>query len=170
MFWSLINTKPLLIFWEKQIDSGSVFYMLKSFYGEVTSKNLSNLQEILQKNPWVGSGITIFIFGPCDYLGFLTNAGRGAMRSKTQWVFYRDLDWWPGPQKVQFREITTGYPEVVGLILALLKPKIWFSWDGQFLSAEDTLGVGMYAFKSPDLNLNHWMPGFFYAILSLFVI
>ena len=31
------------------------------------------------------------------------------MSSKTQWVFYRDLDWWPGPQKVQFGEIT-GYP------------------------------------------------------------
>ena len=42
-------------------------------------------------------------------LGFLTNARRDAMRSKTQWVFFRDLDWWPGPQKVQFGEIT-GYP------------------------------------------------------------
>ena len=38
---------------------------------------------------------------------FLTNNWRGAMRSKTQLV-YRDLDWWPGPQKVQFGEIT-GY-------------------------------------------------------------
>ena len=53
-------------------------------------------------------------------LGFLKNVRRGAMRSKTQWVFYRDLNCWPGPQNVQFREIT-GYPEVVGLILALLK-------------------------------------------------
>ena len=52
-------------------------------------------------------------------MGFLTNARRGAMRSKTQGVFYRDLDRWPGPQKVQFRKIT-GYPEVVWLILALL--------------------------------------------------
>ena len=70
----------------------------------------------------MGSCIKIFIFRPYgfDYLGFLTNARRGAMRSKTQWVIYRDLDWWPGPQKVQFEEIT-GYPEVVGLFLALLR-------------------------------------------------
>ena len=54
------------------------------------------------------------------HLGFLTNAHRGAMRSKPWWVFYRDLDWWSGPQKVQFGE-NTGYLEVVGLILALLK-------------------------------------------------
>ena len=52
----------------------------------------------------MGSCIKIFIFRPYgfDYLGFLTNTRRCAMRSKTQWVFYRDLDWWPGPQKVQF--------------------------------------------------------------------
>ena len=30
-------------------------------------------------------------------------------------VFYWDLDWWHGPQKVQFGEIT-GYPWVVGLL------------------------------------------------------
>ena len=42
----------------------------------------------------VGSGLKNFIFQPYgfDYLGFLTNARRGVMRSKTQWVFYRDLD------------------------------------------------------------------------------
>ena len=56
---------------------------------------------------------------------FLTNARRGAMRSKTQWVFYRDLEWWPGPQKVQFWK-TNGYPEVVGLILALLRENSHF--------------------------------------------
>ena len=32
---------------------------------------------------------------------------------------------WPGPQKVQFGEIT-GYPEVVGLILALLSTLLTF--------------------------------------------
>ena len=65
----------------------------------------------LQRNPSVRGGLKIFIFRPYgfDYLGILTKACRSAMRSKTQWVFYRDLDWWPGPQKVQFREIT-GYP------------------------------------------------------------
>ena len=66
--------------------------------------------------------MTFFIFRSYgfDYFGFLTNARRDAMRSKTQWVIYRDLDWWPGPQKVQFGEIT-GYLEVVGLFLALLR-------------------------------------------------
>ena len=80
------------------------------------------VHEKLQRNPFVGSGLKIFIFRPYgfDYLGFLTNARRSAMRSKTKWVFYRDLYWWPGPQKVQFGEIT-GYPFVVGLFLALLK-------------------------------------------------
>ena len=53
----------------------------------------------------------ILIFRPYGFenLGFLTNARRGAMKTKTQWVFYRDLDLWPGPQIVQFGEIT-GYP------------------------------------------------------------
>ena len=78
----------------------------------------------------MGSCLKFFTFLPYgfDYLGFLTNARRDAMRSKTQWVFYRDLDWWPGLQKVQFGEIT-GYPEVVGLILALL------GWDHLNFSA-----------------------------------
>ena len=53
---------------------------------------------------------------------FWQTARRGAMRSKTQWVIYRDLDWGPGPQKNQFGEIA-GYPEVVGLFLALLRTK-----------------------------------------------
>ena len=57
-------------------------------------------------------------------MGFLTNARRGAMGSKTKWVFYRDLDWWPGPQKVQFWKIN-GYPEVAWLILALLIVYLW---------------------------------------------
>ena len=81
----------------------------------------NHVHEKFQRNPSVGRGLKIFIFRPYgfDYLGFLTNAHRGAMRSKTRWVFYRDLEWWPGPQKVQFWK-TTGYPEVVGLIFALL--------------------------------------------------
>ena len=76
----------------------------------------------LQRNTSVGRGLKLFIFWPYgfDNLWFLKNVRRGAMRSKTQWVFYRDLEWWPGPQKVQFWK-TTGYPEVVGLILALLR-------------------------------------------------
>jgi hypothetical protein len=35
-------------------------------------------------------GLKVFIFWPYGFenLGFLTNASRGAMKSKTQWVFY----------------------------------------------------------------------------------
>ena len=84
------------------------------------------VHEKIQRNPSVRSGLKIIMFQPYgfDYFRFLTNARRGAMRLKTQWVIYRDLDWWPGPQKVQFGEIT-GYPEVVGLFLALLNVKNW---------------------------------------------
>ena len=90
-------------------------------YGRRWKLHLRSNTEKLQRDPSVGSGLKFFIFRPYgfDYLGFFTNARRGAMRSKTQWVFYRDLDWWPGPHKIQFGEIT-GYPKVEGLILALL--------------------------------------------------
>ena len=57
---------------------------------------LAMFEEIcsLFRNPSVGKCLKFFIFLPYgfDYLEFLTNARRGAMRSKTQWVFYRDLD------------------------------------------------------------------------------
>ena len=109
-----------------RINSRPIFYMSGSLYWpNHYKKTCFNVHEKLQRNPSVGSCIKIFIFRPYgfDYLGFLTNARRGAIGSKTQWVIYKDLDWWPGPQKVQFREIT-GYPEVVGLILALLKASI----------------------------------------------
>ena len=117
MFWIKI-----LIFWEKRIDSGPIFYMFKSFFGPNHYKNLSLCSWEITKKSFRRKLLKFFPFLPYgfDYLGFLTNAHRGAMRSKTQWVFYRDLEWWPGPQKVQFWK-TTGYPEVVGLILALLR-------------------------------------------------
>ena len=101
-----------------QINSGPIFYMSGSFYWLIHYKKPVFM---FMRNPSVGSCLKIFIFRPYgfDYFGFLTNARRGAMRSKTQWVIYRDLDWWPGLQKVQFGGIA-GYPEVVGLILALL--------------------------------------------------
>ena len=103
----------------------NILYVREFLLAKSLQKTCLYVHEKLQRNPSVGSCIKIFIFRPYgfDYLGFLTNARRGAMRSKTQWVFYRDLDWWPGPQKVQFGEIT-GYPEVVGLILALLSISI----------------------------------------------
>ena len=64
------------------------------FLAKSLQKTCLYVHEKLQRNPSVGSGLKIFIFRPYgfDYLGFLTNARRGAMRSKTQWVFYRDLD------------------------------------------------------------------------------
>ena len=100
----------------------NILYVREFLLAKSLQKTCFNVHEKLQRNPSVGSCLIFFIFRPYgfDHMGFLTNARRGAMRSKTQWVFYRDLDWWPGPQKVQFGEIT-GYPEVVGLFLALLK-------------------------------------------------
>ena len=112
----------ILIFWEKRVNSGQIFYMSSSFFwAKSLQKTCPYIHEKLQWNFSV-SKCLIFIFQlyGFDYLGFLTNARRGAMRSKPQWVFYRDLDWGHGPQKVQFREIT-GYPEVVELILAMLR-------------------------------------------------
>ena len=106
-----------------RINSGQIFYMSRSFFGPH-----HYVHEKLQRNPSVGSCLKIFTSRPYgfDYLWFFTNAHRGGMRSKTQWVFYRDLDCWPGPQKVQFGKIA-GYPELVGLILALLM-LCWMCW------------------------------------------
>ena len=88
-----------------------ILYVREIFWAKSLQKTCLCVHEKLQRNSSVGSGLEFFIFRRYgfDYLGFLTNACRGAMRSKTQWIFYRDLDWWPGPQKVQFGEIT-GYP------------------------------------------------------------
>ena len=91
-----------------RINSGPIFYMSRSLFGpNHYKKPCLYVHEKLQSNPSLGSCLNFFIFRPYgfDYLGFLTIARRGAMRSKTQWVIYRDLDWWPGPQKVQFGEI-----------------------------------------------------------------
>ena len=99
----------------------NILYVCEFFWAISLQKTCPYIHEKLQWNFSV-SKCLIFIFQlyGFDYLGFLTNARRGAMRSKPQWVFYRDLDWGHGPQKVQFREIT-GYPEVVELILAMLR-------------------------------------------------
>ena len=73
--------------------------MSKRFFGPNHYKKpfvmfMKNLKKIFLRQAVLRSLIKNFIFGPYgfDYLGFLTNAGRGAMRSKTQWVFYRDLN------------------------------------------------------------------------------
>ena len=79
-----------------------ILYVQKFFIAKSLQKTYLYVHEKLQRNPFVGSGLKFFIFWPYgfDYLWFLTNARRGAMRSKTQWVFYRDLDWWLGPQNL----------------------------------------------------------------------
>ena len=95
-----------------------IFCTSQSFFlAKSLQKTCFILHEKLQRNPFFRSGSKFFIFRlyGFDYFGFLTNAWRGAMRSKTQWVFYRDLDWQPGPQKV------TGYPKVRAL-LGSVKP------------------------------------------------
>ena len=78
----------------------NILYVREFLLAKSLQKTCLNVHEKLQRNPSVGSCLKFFTFQPYgfDYLGFLTNASRSAMRSKTQWVFYRDLDWWPGPQ------------------------------------------------------------------------
>ena len=58
------------------------------FLAKSLQKTCFYVHKKLQRNPSVGSCLKFFIFRPYgfDYLGFLTNARRGAMRSKTQWV------------------------------------------------------------------------------------
>ena len=109
-------------FWAK------ILYVREFLLAEALQKPCLCVHEKLQRNPFVGSCLKISIFGPYgfDYFGLLTNARRVAMRSKTQWVIYRDLGLWPGSLKVQFGEIT-GYPEVVGLILPLLIKQTQFA-------------------------------------------
>ena len=71
-----------------------ILYVPEFFWAESLQKTCFYVHEKLQRNPSVGSCLKFFTFLPYgfDYLGFLTNARRGAMRSNTQWVFYRDLD------------------------------------------------------------------------------
>ena len=85
------NYKEILLsdrFWT------DILYVREIFWAKSLQKTCPCVHEKLQRNPFVGSGLKFFIFRPYgfDYLGFLTNARRGGMRSKTQWVFYRDLD------------------------------------------------------------------------------
>ena len=84
----------------------NILYVREFFWAKSLQKTCFYVHVKLQRNPSVESCSKIFIFQPYgfDYLGFSTNTRRGAMRSKTQWFFYRDLDWWPGPQKIQFGE------------------------------------------------------------------
>ena len=129
ILWYFMFGIKILIFWEKQFNSRLIFlYAQEFFLAKSLQKTCLYVHEKLERNPFVGSCLKIFILWPYgfDDLGFLANIPRGAMSLKTQWFFYRDLDWWPGPQKVQFWEIT-GYPDVVGLILALLSSwNFWF--------------------------------------------
>ena len=123
ILWYFMFGIKILIFLRKTDQFwANILYVREFLLAKSLQRTCFNVHEKLQSNPSVGSCIKIFIFWPheFDYLEFLTNAHMGAMRSKTQWVIYGDLDWWPGPQKVQFEEIT-GYPGVVGLFLALLK-------------------------------------------------
>ena len=72
----------------------NILYVRDFFWAKSLQKPCVYIHEKLQRNPSVGSCLKFFTFLPYgfDYLGFLTNARRGAMRSNTPWVFYRDLD------------------------------------------------------------------------------
>ena len=88
--FSFFKSAPLLSdqFW------ANFLYVREFFCAESLQKTCLYVHEKLQRNPSIGSCLKFFTFLPYgfDYLGFLTNARRGAMRSNTQWVFYRDLD------------------------------------------------------------------------------
>ena len=86
ILWYFMFRIKILIFWEERINSGPMFYMSKSFFGPSHYKNCLYVHEKLQINSSVGSCLKLFIFRPYgfDNLGFLTNARRGAMRSKPQ--------------------------------------------------------------------------------------
>ena len=64
----------------------NILYVREFLLAESLQKTCLNVHEKLQRNPSVGSCLKFFTFQPYgfDYLGFLTNARRGAMRSKTQ--------------------------------------------------------------------------------------
>ena len=64
----------------------NILYVREFLLAESLQKTCLNVHEKLQRNPSVGSCLKIFTFQPYgfDYLGFLTNARRGVMRSKTQ--------------------------------------------------------------------------------------
>ena len=64
----------------------NILYVQEFFWAKSLQKTCLYVHEKLQRNPSVGSCLKFFTFLPYgfDYLGFLTNARRGAMRSKTQ--------------------------------------------------------------------------------------
>ena len=64
----------------------NILYAREFLLAESLQKTCLNVHEKLQRNPSVGSCLKFLTFQPYifDYLGFLTNPRRGAMRSKTQ--------------------------------------------------------------------------------------
>ena len=94
----LLSNFKILIFFKSALllsDQfwANILYVWEFLLAESLQKTCLYVHEKLQRNPSVGSCLKFFIFLPYefDYFGFLTNALRGAMRSKTQWVIYRDL-------------------------------------------------------------------------------
>ena len=89
-----------------RIDSGS-----KILSGQITSKNLSLCSWEITKTSLCQKGLKIFHFLTLWIwlFGIFDKHPQGCDEVKNSMVFYRDLDWWPGPQKVRFGEIT-GYP------------------------------------------------------------
>ena len=85
ILWYFMFGIKILIFWEKRIDSGPIFYMPKSFFGQITTKNLFLCSwEITKKS--VRSGLKIFIFR-CDnirkkYINNGTDAWRQYISAK----------------------------------------------------------------------------------------
>ena len=68
----------------------------------------------------------------------------------------------PGPHKVQFVEIT-GYPEVVGLILAMLSTQCQFCLISVIKHAYER-GKGSKKFQTSPIGLGICRPSIFYAL------
>ena len=67
ILWYFIFGIKIMIFWEKQINSGPIFYMSKSVFGtNHNKKTCLYVHEKLQRNPSVGSCIKFFIFDLID--------------------------------------------------------------------------------------------------------
>ena len=114
-----------------RIDSGPIWKCVHNFFlAKSLQKSCFNVHEKLQRNPSVGRDLKNFIFRPYGFenLGFLENAPRDAMMSKTQWVYYRDLHCcMKCPQIVNCFWITANfYQNLLYIFLSWLK--IQYPW------------------------------------------
>ena len=126
VLWFLILLKVPYFWW---INSGSIFYMSKGFFGQTTAENLFYVHEKLQRNSSVGSCLEYFIFWPYrfDYLGFLTNAHSRRHWRSTPFVLNKKILQYLGLKSADSnweRFWIKGYDCAHTVVRQLLGPKI----------------------------------------------